>query len=164
MCVCVCVPVCIVTCKFRGWGRVERVLLLHHLLYSLVTGSLAEPEVRQTVLLFSYQALVNACVTTHLALPLCRLPRTSYILNNLWITFVLNEMKSWGLLFRRWQEKLFVCVQYRYGFLKTTFISSLRTWYIIYCKNLLFISLPNSSQIHQHLIPSPNFKLSFCPL
>jgi len=46
---CVFVRVCIETCKCRGWGRVERVLLLHSLLYSLVTGSPAEPEVRVTV-------------------------------------------------------------------------------------------------------------------
>jgi len=49
VCVCACVRVCIETCKFRGWQRVEHVLLLHSLLYSLVTGSPAEPEVRLIV-------------------------------------------------------------------------------------------------------------------
>ena len=49
-------------------------------------------------------------------------------LNNPWITFALNVMKLLykKLLFRRWQYKWSVCVQYRHGILRTTFLNTLR--------------------------------------
>ena len=70
-------------------------------------------------------------MTKHLALPLGHLPRFFFILNNLWITFALNVMKLLykKLLFRRWQYKWSVCVQYRHGILRTTFLNTLRIAY-----------------------------------
>ena len=106
-------------------------------------------------------------MTKHLALPLGHLPRFFFILNNLWITFALNVMKLLykKLLFRRWQYKWSVCVQYTHGILRTTFLNTLRIAYkyfdVIYFPILLvtpprtkYGPFPPNSSCQLHILSS----------
>jgi len=116
------------------------------------------------ILLFPYHALVFACVTTHLALPLFRLPRPSYILI---ITELLLYLMKWnheGLLLRRWQEKWFVCVQYRYGIYKPLLLvpwelCTLYNDWIYFSR--LFLNPPRSIPTYS-LLPTSSSLSAFC--